>query len=149
MRPVLVGVLACLFGVSTQAQVPPTPTGSVRDGVYVIEQAQRGATLYAKYCATCHADDLLGGVHPKSVDRIRVVPALRGGEFIAKYTKMRLGDLFVRTRTSMPQDSPGSLSRSQNADILAFLLQMNGYPPGDNELRQNDDAWQNAILIEP
>ena len=149
MRPVLVGVLALLIGVSMQAQVQPTPTGSVRDGVYVPEQAQRGAVLYTKYCATCHAADLLGGANPKSVDRIRVVPALRGGEFIAKYTKMRLGDLFFRTRASMPQDAPGSLSRSQNADILAFLLQMNGYPAGDSELRQNDDAWQSAILIEP
>ena len=48
------------------------------------------------------------------------------------------------------QDAPGSLSRSQNADLLAFLLRENGYPAASvDELRQNDDAWFNEILIEP
>jgi hypothetical protein len=42
------------------------------------------------------------------------------------------------------------LSRSQNADLLAFLLRENGYPAASvGELRQNDDAWFNEILIEP
>ena len=51
---------------------------------------------------------------------------------------------------SMPQDAPGSLSRSKNADILAFLLRENGYPSANvGELRQNDDAWLKGILIEP
>jgi hypothetical protein len=78
-----------------------------------------------------------------------VVPSLRGGEFIAKYAGMRLGELSRRMRLTMPQDAPGSLSRSNNAEVLAFLLQANGYPAGQWELRQNDDAWQNDIRIDP
>jgi hypothetical protein len=48
----------------------------------------------------------------------------------------------------MPQDAPGSLTREQNAELVAFLLQQNGYTPGDRELPSSDDALQD-ILIEP
>ena len=47
---------------------------------------------------------------------------------------LSLGDLYERIRISMPQDSPGSLSRQTNADITAFMLKANGYSAGPNEL---------------
>jgi hypothetical protein len=34
----------------------------------------------------------------------------------------------------MPLDKPGSLSRQQNADLLAFLLKANQWPAGATEL---------------
>jgi S-disulfanyl-L-cysteine oxidoreductase SoxD len=37
-------------------------------------------------------------------------------------------------RISMPQNAPGSLSRQDNADILAFILQKGGAPAGTSEL---------------
>jgi cytochrome c len=149
MRAALIGVIALLTTVLT-AQTQSPPTHSIRDGVYSDEQAQRGASDYVSYCASCHGADLLGGANPNSTAKVLVVPSLRGGEFVAKYTRMRLGELFYRTKVTMPQDAPGSLSRSKNADILAFLLRENGYPSASvGELRQNDDAWLNDILIEP
>jgi hypothetical protein len=33
-------------------------------------------------------------------------------------------------RTTMPLDKPGSLSRAENADILAHMLKAGGYPAG-------------------
>ena len=33
-------------------------------------------------------------------------------------------------RSTMPQDKPGSLSRAQNADILAHMLHAGGFPAG-------------------
>ena len=35
---------------------------------------------------------------------------------------------------SMPQDNPGSLSRTQNADIVAHMLRVGGYPAGSTVL---------------
>ncbi len=35
---------------------------------------------------------------------------------------------------TMPESNPGGLSADQYADILAFLLRMNNYPEGDEEL---------------
>jgi hypothetical protein len=37
-------------------------------------------------------------------------------------------------RMSMPEDKPGSLSRAQNADILAYMLRVNGFPAGEKVL---------------
>ena len=95
------------------------------DGVYTEEQAKRGEPLYAQYCASCHGPDMAGG---------EMAPGLTGGEFSANWNDLSLGDLFERMRISMPQNAPGSLSRQQNADILAFILKKSNVPAGTGEL---------------
>jgi hypothetical protein len=42
-------------------------------------------------------------------------------------------------QASMPADHPGSLSREQNAAILAFILRFNNFPAGQTELRTDAD----------
>src|SRR5260370_22784361 len=88
------------------AQSPPSR--SVWDGVYTAEQAKRGQGLYNTQCASCHGDTLGGG---------ESAPALAGAEFMSNWSGLTVGDLFERTRTSMPQSKPGSLSRELNAHI--------------------------------
>ena len=63
-----------------------------------------------------------------------MAPGLVGGEFTANWNDLSVGDLFERMRISMPQNNPGSLSRQQNADILAFILSKANYPAGKTEL---------------
>jgi S-disulfanyl-L-cysteine oxidoreductase SoxD len=104
---------------------------SVWDGVYTPEQAQRGAALYAAECASCHGAALNGG---------ESAPALTGGEFFSNWNGLTLGDLFERIRVSMPADNPGKLSREQDADILAFMLSMNQFPPGKTELEHRTEV---------
>ena len=84
------------------------------DGVYTEDQAKRGQPLYSEKCSSCHGPDMNGG---------EMAPSLSGGEFQANWNDLTLGDLFERMRISMPQNNPGSLSRQQNADILAAILQ--------------------------
>jgi len=95
------------------------------DGVYTVEQARRGEQLYDKKCSSCHGTDLNGGLH---------APALVGSAFTPNWDNMSLDDLFERMRTSMPEDDPGSLTRRQTADILAFMLQKGRYPEGTADL---------------
>ncbi|HKY19363.1 MAG TPA: hypothetical protein VJL82_10560, partial [Rhizomicrobium sp.] len=40
--------------------------------------------------------------------------------------------------TAMPLDRPGRLSRATNADIVAFILKVNGFPAGPAELSADD-----------
>jgi mono/diheme cytochrome c family protein len=112
---VAAAVLA-LAGV-TAAQTPRT----IWDGIYTEEQAARGATLYAARCAQCHGDGL-GGQES--------APALTGTTFYSNWEGETLESLFERMRSSMPADKPGSLSRAQNADVLAHVLKVGGYPAG-------------------
>jgi mono/diheme cytochrome c family protein len=100
-------------------------TRSVWDGVYTEEQASRGQGLYNQHCASCHADTLTGG---------EMSPPLAGGDFLANWNGLTLGELFDRIRTTMPQNKPGKLSREVNADITAFILSFNKFPAGKTEL---------------
>jgi mono/diheme cytochrome c family protein len=102
------------------------------DGVYTLEQAKRGEALYDQQCSSCHGADMNGG---------EMAPGLSGGEFTANWNDLSLGDLFERMRISMPQNDPGSLSRAQNADILAHMLRVGGFPAGDTPL----DGQQGAL----
>ena len=98
---------------------------SVWDGIYTAEHAQRGEPLYQQSCAECHGPDLAGD---------EMSPGLVGGEFVWNWNGLSVGDLFERLRVSMPQGVPGSVSRQEKADILAFLLEANDFPAGDMEL---------------
>lgn len=112
---------------------------SVWDGVYTAEQADRGKPLYARECAKCHGDELSGGEE---------APPLAGDAFLSNWNGLTLGDLFERIRKSMPQQTPGSLSRQQNADILAFIMTVNRYPAGKTELQTQTEILK-QIKIEP
>jgi len=94
---------------------------TVWDGIYSEEQATRGETLYGQHCAKCHGDGLAG---------VESAPALTGTTFYSNWEGEMLEALFNRMRSTMPLDTPGSLSRAQNADILAHMLRTGGYPAG-------------------
>ena len=69
------------------------------DGVYTDAQAKRGETVYTASCAGCHQPDLAGDGQ---------APALVGKDFDMDWIDLSMGDLFERTRISMPADKPGA-----------------------------------------
>jgi len=103
---------------------------SVWDGVYTEEQAKRGEPLYRKECASCHGEVLTGG---------ESAPPLTGGAFLANWNGLTVGDLFDRIRKTMPQSTPGRLTRQQDSDILAFMLSANKFPAGKTELYRQSE----------
>ena len=102
-----------------------TATGSVWDAVYTKAQAARGNALYTAHCQACHGESLEGSG-----------PAgpLAGPIFTANWDGVSMGDMLERTKTTMPMSKPGSLSRQQIADVLAFVLSANKFPAGEVEL---------------
>jgi mono/diheme cytochrome c family protein len=112
----------CMFGAQEPAS---SESRSVWDGVYTEEQAKRGESLYKKQCASCHGATLNGG---------ESAPPLSGGVFVSNWNGLTLGDLFDRIRKTMPQNSPGKLSRQEGSDVLAYMLSVNGFPAGKTEL---------------
>ena len=108
------------------------------DGVYTQEQAKRGAAFYSQMCAGCHGTDLTGG---------ESAPPLSGVEFFSNWGGLTVGDLFERIRVSMPADRPGRLSREQNGDIVAYLLQVNRFPAGSTELPRQTELLKQIQLV--
>jgi mono/diheme cytochrome c family protein len=123
---VIVTVLAA--AVASAAQAPSTPTATAaKDGVFTAAQAERGGDAYATSCAHCHASDLQGDVRKE-------IPSLAESDFFVRWGNRSVGELFGMIRKDMPADQPGSLTPRKSADILAYILSVNGFPPGLNEL---------------
>jgi mono/diheme cytochrome c family protein len=103
---------------------------SVWDGVYTEEQSARGKDVYRANCVGCHGEALTGA-GPAS--------PLTGPLFSSNWNGVSLGDLLERIRVSMPLDKPGTLTRQQYADVLAFVLSVNKFPAGKTELSRQTE----------
>jgi mono/diheme cytochrome c family protein len=123
----VVGAVAfALSHASPRAQGADKTTWS---GIYSQEQATKGQGLYNDKCAKCHGPDGSGGD----------APSLVGSEFAADWDGLTVNQLFDRTRTSMPQDNPQSLSREETATLLAFIFSKNGFPAGTTDLSDRSE----------
>jgi mono/diheme cytochrome c family protein len=110
------------------------------DGIYTAEQSQRGATAYAAKCASCHGADL-DGVVP--------TPPLDGDEFFAKYADQPMLVLFDKIQKTMPGDHPGTLSRPETADLIAYILNSSKYPVGKIDLPNDEESLKKLQLPKP
>lgn len=101
-------------------------TLSVWDGVYTSLQAERGNALYREHCEDCHGEELEGDAE---------APPLSGGTFQTNWDGLPLGNLYTRIRRDMPLNKDaGKLSPEVDADLLAYILSVNHFPPGRAEL---------------
>ena len=123
------GLVLAVAGLGTTAAMAQQ-AASVWDGIYTEAQAARGSDAYNAHCASCHGASLTGTGE---------APALQGPQFVSDFDGETVGDLFDRIRTSMPQNNPAGLPREQYADILAFLLKANAFPPGARELDRRSE----------
>lgn len=111
---------------------------STRDGIYTMQQAQAGASLYVQSCIECHGATLRGS---------EAGPALVGAQFWTKWEGMNLAALFQITASTMPVNNPNGFSPQQYASLIALILQQNGLPAGQTPLADNAGALV-AITLE-
>jgi mono/diheme cytochrome c family protein len=116
--PLLVTALGVPGGASAQQPGgPPTPRTTIWDSVYTAEQATRGERTAYVNCFSCHTAADWTSSH-----------------FLDPTSDQRLGDLFQMISRQMPMDSPGKLSPAEYADVIAYMLKLQGAPPGEKEL---------------
>jgi mono/diheme cytochrome c family protein len=115
------------FAGDAAPQVPKEPEA----GVYTSAQAEKGEQTYGAVCSGCHMAELTG------YDR---APPLAGDSFVSRWQGSTLNDLFQRIKGTMPQTAPGSLSDKAYVEIVAFLLEANGYQSGAKELQVDPAA---------
>jgi mono/diheme cytochrome c family protein len=129
---------AALVGVGmTQAGAPRT----VWDGVYTQAQAARGHVEYDTWCASCHQSDLSGGVLVGDDE----APALRSMEKLLE--RRDLDNVYTFIKNGMPREEPGSLKDETYIDILAYLLQENGFPAGAAELKADPSVLKTIAIV--
>ncbi len=118
------------------AQTPAPATSTAPAGAsavpsYTAAQASAGAKVYANACISCHGANLQGVA----------APAVAGHVFLSSVTsnKWTYADLRNLVVQQMPLNNPGSLTPTQYANVIAFLLAQNCFPAGSKAFPEKDD----------
>ena len=118
--------LAVLLLAAVAAEAQNASSSSIWSGVFTAEQAKRGNDAYQASCSACHGSDL-HATDPEAVD-------LTGPAFRAKWNGKTLQDRFETIRDTMPPGNANTLGDKTYMDVLAFILQSNEFPAGNQEL---------------
>ena len=109
---------------------------TVAAGVYSKEQAAAGKKLYSDICSSCHQENLSGDT---------MSPALVGDAFMTQWENKYLRAIYSRIISTMPTDAPGTLPEKTVVDIVAYLLEANGFPAGSAALETANEM--NTIRV--
>lgn len=101
------------------------------DGVYTEAQAERGEQTFAEVCSACHGKG--------QFDR----------NFLRGWTGAPAYYLYDLIAATMPQDNPGRLEPAQYADVIAYILKLNGFPAGETELVPVEESLMGIRLSPP
>ncbi len=110
---------------------------SVWDGVYSLEQADRGKATYDRFCSVCHGSGLTGS--PGG-------PPLLGSDFAYTFGDQPVAELVQFIKLRMPVENPDSLSPQQATNIAAHILRGNGFPAGPKDLSTDFDAQADIVI---
>jgi cytochrome c553 len=123
----------------TQAQqVGKTSTAS---GVFTAEQAKNGESVFQARCATCHGADL-HSTEPEA-------PDLTESAFRFAWQGKTVANRFEEIRSTMPYGNARSLDDQTYIDIVAYILQFNGIPSGNQKLEPDVPALEKIVITVP
>jgi PQQ-dependent dehydrogenase (s-GDH family) len=114
--------------VTTAASAGPPPQ-------FTAAQAAAGKTAYNSNCAVCHGGSMTDGTFG---------PPLAGEYFKNTWSGQTLRAFYDRAK-AMPPASPGSLPADVYADIVAYVLEVNGFQAGDAKLADGAAALDRTI----
>src|SRR5690606_38602601 len=100
----------------------------VDNGVYSAAQAGYGKAVYAEKCAVCHGVDFKPA---------QGTPPVKGEAFLVNWRGKTLGDLYALVQQTMPPGAGNSLSDEDYLASVAYILQENGFKPGEQALEDD------------
>jgi S-disulfanyl-L-cysteine oxidoreductase SoxD len=118
-----VGALALPVAVASAQGADSATARAAASGVYSEEQAAKGKVAFETYCASCHSPTF----HSDST-------------FRKSWFGRTVHDLFKVLKTTMPEDNVGGLSDEEYTRVIAYILQLNGFPAGKDSLRTDSTS---------
>ena len=101
----------------------PDPDAEMIPVTFSSEQSEAGEKRYKKDCQECHGDNLKGGLNGGA--------PLRGLAFEEKYfDALPASVMFGYMSSAMPPNSPGRYSANTYAELMAYILDRNGFRAG-------------------
>jgi mono/diheme cytochrome c family protein len=113
-----------IIGLAVSSAFAAAPALADQEGPYTQAQLDKGKTEYNTHCRTCHAANGKGALGP----------ALFGDPFKARFAGQSMADVRQWIHENMPQTAPGSLTDDQLNVLMAYVLSLNGYKPGQTEM---------------
>lgn len=118
-------VVACAPSSSPGVASPSKPsTPSFSDA-----QSDRGRSVFRALCTECHASS-----------------DFSDARFKRRWSRRTAGSLYDLIRNTMPESAPGSLRADHVVDVVSYILRMNGFAAGTDEL-DPDPAILDAISL--
>lgn len=124
LAPLLASILILLA--STGAAEPRT----FESGIFTRDQAKAGEEPFEQHCGTCHEPDYFEAVF-----------RAWSGESLASF--------FDVMAATMPQSNPGSLSNPDYVGILAYILDENDFPRGEEALSPYARGFDEITVVGP
>ena len=116
---------------------------SIWDGVYTEAQSTRGEFVYEGACGFCHGYRLDGAADDPDM---RSSPPLARAKFLRDWEGRSLAVLFELSKTTMPEDNPGSLTDQEYVDVIAYMLSVSNLPAGPNELQPDLQSLARVVI---
>ena len=113
--------------------------GTTNDGVYTKAQADGAKKQFDKICADCHPFTVAGKKKPKDLP-------LGDEPFFESWSGRPLSEMVTLIALTMPNDGSAVVSDAEALDLVAYILQQNGYPTGSNPLTKETAA---AVIERP
>ncbi len=123
-------LLAASRTTASLAQTPAAPAGSPI--TFTEEQAGQGAEVFSRACLSCHPRKDMSNI-----------------DFRVKWNGRTAFDFLELVRSTMPQDSPGSLAREDYVGLTAYVAKLNGVAPGSVVLPEDEASLKKLILTFP
>ena len=127
MNAVLRVLRAFVVFVAVEAHAQSAPPAFFTDS-----QSVRGQQWFEAACLSCHPTRDISST-----------------DFRLRWNGRTALDLYDRISTTMPQPEPGSLSRRAYADIVTYLMRINGLPAGSTVLTTDSTSLALARFTFP
>ena len=112
---------------------------TTNDAIYSKAQADGAKAQFGKICAECHPFDEAGKKKPKDVP-------LGGETFFENWTGRSVGEIASTIALTMPNDGSATVTEEEARNLVAYILQQNGFPAGPKPL---DKAAEAATIARP
>lgn len=123
---------AAFVAPSLAAQDASATVRATADSSFTDAQAERGASVFTRVCLECHARE-----------------DMSNPDFKGKWSGQTTFDLFKNISTTMPDNNPGMLARTEYTDVVAYILKLNGVPAGSAELAPDSAVMSAAKMNLP
>lgn len=132
-------VAAGCGGYSAEPGNGPSPTDASAPAAapatgasFTTAQVDAGRQQFGAVCGECHTTG-----------------EFRGTDFQFTWRRRTAWDFFRTVRSTMPENAPGSLSDDEYLAVVAYVLQLNGFEPGNSDLTATEAALDQFVLDSP